>query len=324
MEAPRLVLPHLALNATLDEEGGGGSALRIGVRLTGAARQRVTAALDVVLPPAGAADAGTDADEARWAPADPSQLWLEPASLSWASSEGPSTKYVWLRSASELPLAWVLQDAAAAAGGSESAGQPPDEQGSQPLLRVRLVNATGAAIAQPPQNATTLVAAAADEGDEPDAGGAGDAGDASLPLFGFVANQVAYPPVADGSGNATARIPVRLLAGVLTETATVRFSLVQLPPPGARQGRRQALARQFLPTRATHGFLYFKPPSVGEAAAAEVQQEQQQQWIELPLAWDRIPPEAELRLGERPAAAAAAEGCWPCQLPCCPLVVAVQ
>ena len=254
MAQPTLVLPPPINSSSSSESSsnsGGSSTVRIGVKLTGPAAQRVSVALNVLLPGGGA-----------WAAADPSSLWLEPASLTWAAWEKPGTKFVTLQSAAELPLALVLPTSGA-------------DGKSWPLLRVALAAAHGAAIAAA-QNATTVTL---EEGNSA-------AASSSPPLFGFVANQAVYPP-SDGAASA-ARIPVRLLAGQLRETATLRFSVRQLHPPAAA-----GHALQFLPTRATHGFVSFKPAPVGAQ-----QQQTMKQWIELPLAWDRIPPEAEIRLGE--------------------------
>lgn len=310
MEQATLALPPAAANASEDASA---ASARIGVQLSGTPRQRVSVQLAVLVPTADPAAAGGSnrtyssgpASVAGWAAADPAQLWLEPSTLSWTAMERPSTKHVTLRSAAELPLALALQDALDAANGHPAADRPR----GQPLLRVALAAAQGATIARP-QNATSLVLDASDADSEE--------ADSGLPLFGFDANQVAYPPSSDGgsgdnSSSSVARIPVRLLAGQVREPATVRFTVQLLSP----QGPSQSL-QQFLPTRASHGFLYFLPidfkaaeadgsraeadgSRAAAAAAAARQQPVQQveaQWAELPLAWDRIPPEAEYHLGE--------------------------
>lgn len=298
MEEARLALPPAAANASEDASA---ASVRIGVQLSGTPRRRVNVQLAVLLRPAEPAAAGGSgrngsggtAAAARWAAADPAQLWVEPDTLSWAAWERPSTKHVTLRSAAELPLALALQAALGAAGLPLG----------QPLLRVALAAAQGATIARP-QNATSLVLDAS-EADSEEA-------DSGLPLFGFDANQVAYPPSGgSSSGNSSAsvaRVPVRLLAGQLQEPATVRYAVRLLAPLGASLS-----LEQFVPTRASHGFLYFRPDSeqsmaANSSTATAAQQQQQQpqqqqsepQWVELPLAWDRIPPEAEYRLGELP------------------------
>lgn len=310
MEQATLSLPPAAANASEDASA---ASARIGVQLSGTPRQRVSVQLAVLVPTADPAAAGGSnrtyssgpASAAGWAAADPAQLWLEPSTLSWTAMERPSTKHVTLRSAAELPLALALQDALDAANGHPAADRPR----GQPLLRVALAAAQGATIARP-QNATSLVLDASDADSEE--------ADSGLPLFGFDANQVAYPPSSDGgsggnSSSSVARIPVRLLVGQVREPATVRFTVQLLSP----QGPSQSL-QQFLPTRASHGFLYFLPidfkaaeadgsraeadgSRAAAAAAAARQQPVQQveaQWAELPLAWDRIPPEAEYHLGE--------------------------
>ena len=304
MEQATLALPPAAANASEDASA---ASARIGVQLSGTPRQRVSVQLAVLVPTADPAAAGGSnrtyssgpASAAGWAAADPAQLWLEPSTLSWTAMERPSTKHVTLRSAAELPLALALQDALNAANGHSAAGLPR----GQPLLRVALAAAQGATIARP-QNATSLVLDASDADSEE--------ADSGLPLFGFDANQVAYPPSSGGdsggnSSSSVARIPVRLLAGQVREPATVRFTVQLLAP----QGPSLSL-QQFLPTRASHGFLYFHPidfkaaeadgsRAAAAAAAAARQQPLQQveaQWAELPLAWDRIPPEAEYHLGE--------------------------
>jgi hypothetical protein len=280
--------------ANASEEASAASA-RIGVQLSGTPRRRVSVQLAVLLPPAQPAAAGNGSrnasSAARWAAADPAQLWLEPDTLSWAAWERPSTKHVTLRSATELPLALALQGALGAASGRSAADLPP----GQPLLRVALAAAQGATIARP-QNATSLVMDTREMDSEEADGG--------LPLFGFDANQVAYPPSSSASNasNASggvARVPVRLLAGQLQQPATVRFAVQLLAPLGTGLS-----LQQFLPTRASHGFLYFRPSDAAALTAngstAAQQQPLQQveaQWVELPLAWDRIPPEAEYRLG---------------------------
>lgn len=288
-------MPPAAANASEDASA---ASARIGVQLLGTPRRHVGVKLAVLLPPAEPAAAGGSgrnatggtAAAARWAAADPSQLWLEPATLSWAAWERPSTKYVTLRSAAELPLALALQTALGAST-SSAAGLPL----GQPLLRVVLAAAQGATIARP-QNATSLVLHASEA--------EGEAAEDGVPLFGFNANQVAYPPSGSSSGgnssSGVARVPVRLLAGQLQEAATVRFVVRLLAPLGS-----SLMLQQFLPTRASHGFLYFRPkePAAANSSTATAAEppQQQVQWVDLPLAWDRIPPEAEYRLGEPPS-----------------------
>ena len=82
----------------------------------------------------------------------------------------------------------------------------------------------------------------------------------------------------------------------------MRFVVRLLAPLGS-----SLMLQQFLPTRASHGFLYFRPKepaaanSSTDTAAEPPQHQVQPQWVDLPLAWDRILPEAEYRLGEPPS-----------------------
>lgn len=332
-----LAQPQLALPPP--SAGQPSSSARIGVRLSAAAGQRVTARLELLLPTgASAGNASGGASTPGWAPADPERgLWLEPATLSWRSWQR-GTQDVQLHSASHLPLAVALRDAlggSAPGGGSGAGAASGGGQGLEALARVQLVSATGAAIMQP-RSATTLVVRSSSGGSSESSGSSGGRGDAGggvtgepapapapgpapapapepddRPLFGFVANQVAYAPAA-GQAAAPARIPVRLLAGALRAPATLRYSLALLPageeaPPAAgtaaAASARAALAR-VLPTHAVHGFLQFKPPPPAAGASAQQQQQQegqqqQQQWVAVPLHWGHVAPEAQLRIGER-------------------------
>ena len=194
--------------------------------------------------------------------------------------------------AAELPLGLVLADGLYAPASNASGAGASLQLTS---LRVELASASGAAI-DTQRNATTVVLPRG-AGGAPGSTAAADAG--GPPLFGFLANQVAYPPgnSSTGGGSGGASIPVRLLLGQLSEPATLKCSLRRLP--GSSGGGGSGIWQQFLPTKAMHGFLTFEPSAAGKAGAAK--QQQQQQLIELPLAWDRIPAEAEIRLG----------GCWP-------------
>ncbi|EFN53518.1 hypothetical protein CHLNCDRAFT_136597 [Chlorella variabilis] len=313
MAQPTLVLPPLSNGS---EAYGGG--VVVSVRLSAAAVKPVTASLRLLLPSnVSSSDAsGNNSSSGAWVPVDPDELWLEPAQLSWRAGEAGDAKRVRLRSAAELPLSVVLEDALYASGGTGSGDEFGAGNGvgaapasGQPLLRVELAAASGAAIDEQ-RSSTTLVLEVAGEveGDEAGASEAA-AADLGLPLFGFVANQAAYPPAnsssgSDASSSGMAAIPVRLLAGRLREMATLKFSLELLSgSPAAGSGHTR---QQLLPAKTMSGFLYFRPPpsaaAAGKSAGSEGQQqtaeaEQEEQLIELPLAWARIPPEAEYRLG---------------------------
>lgn len=302
VEQPTLVLPPPSSTKP-------STTARIGVRLSASAGQRVTAHLELLLPAALGANSSSGSSSG-WAPADPARgLWLEPATLSWQPWQH-GTKYVQLRSASELPLAVALQDALGGSSTSlRSSSSDSNTSQSVPQAWVQLAAATGAAVLQS-KNATALVSGSSSSSSIDTSAAA----DSNLPLFGFVANQAAYPP--EGDEQAAARIPVRMLAGRLREAATLRYSLSLVPAAESAAGQAlggQPPLAQFLPTRAAHGFLYFKPLSAasaaGGAAAGVSSDEQQQQWLEVPLVWGRIPPQAQYQLGEAAGLVGAATAC---------------
>ena len=241
-------------------------AVKVGVELVGMPAQPVSARLSLLLPSV-AANGSVDG----WAPANASALWLEPATLSWLAEEQGDIKYVQLRWAAHGLAA--LQDALAALSGV-------GDSSNQTLLRVQLASASGAEIATA-RSSTAL---------QLDASGA--------PLFAFLPNQAAYPPSADNSSSGVTGIPVRLLAGRVREPATLRYTLRLLTSQTAQSGQQQ---QQFLPRKAMSGFLRFEAQLSGDQAAEAGSKQQhqaaQEQLIQLPLAWDRIPQGAEYRMG---------------------------
>jgi hypothetical protein len=345
----------------------------VGVQLLGGASGPVTASLRLLLPPGNASasqpgngpsssntsssGSGGSTDDGAWAPADPAELWLEPSSLTWRAGEPAGAKRVRLRSAAELPLAAVLGEALYAAAGAASpsdaggSGAPAGSAASaiaagQPLLRVQLHNSRGADIDQQRSSTTVLLDAeggGGSHGAQAVAGsGVGEAADAGLPLFGFVANQAAYPPTSsdstDGSSSSSsnttnsssgvASIPVRLLAGQVRGRATLRYVVSELGGTAAAGGSSTRPQRQFLASKALSGFIQFDEAQAESPAAAPSPAPatatsganptsgssttrsgnvagsaraapglQQEQLVLLPLAWDRILPGAELRLG---------------------------
>ncbi|KAL4450153.1 hypothetical protein ABPG77_010822 [Micractinium sp. CCAP 211/92] len=303
--------PVLGGNSSSEGSAGadaGPSGLLVGVRLVGAAQRPVSADLALELPqgeaplaPAGAGRrAGNGSAAAEWAPADPAQLWLDPAQLRWDAGEA-GIKWTRLRSTTDLPLALVFEGSGSDGSGGSADVTAASLPGGQAVLRVRLAGASGASIAAAPLNATDMLL---DAGNRSSNGSAGGQGSASLPMFGFIANQVAYPP-SNSSGQSSSRnvnssagqaaIPVRLLAGRLGGAATLRYTLRLLQPDVPRGLQAPP---QFLPARALQGFLRFTPAPAGSGGGsgsnmgAAVEQQ-----ILLPLAWDRIPAEAEYHLG---------------------------
>ena len=259
MAASALRLPRVP-GSNSSDAGEAGSVL-VGVVLDGATQRPVSVRLEVLLPPAD----GSDAADGAWRPADPAQLWVDPVTLAWAAGNASSTKSVRLHSATGLPLGLAL---APAAGGRGA------------LLRVRLANASGAAVADARGSTDVLPA----EGKE------GTGSGSSAPLFGYLANQAAYPPAAGdgGSGSADgAAIPVRLLAGQLSAPVTLRYTLRLFEQPSA----------QFLRTRDLQGLLRFDPPAGNGSSSGGGGGVSVEQAIRLPLAWDRIPPAAQYRVG---------------------------
>lgn len=303
--------PVLGGNSSSEGSAGadvGPSGLLVGVRLVGAAQRPVSADLALELPqgeaplaPVGAGRrAGNGSAAAAWAPADPAQLWLDPAQLRWDAGEA-GIKWTRLRSTTDLPLTLVFEGSGSDGSGGSADVTAASLPGGQAVLRVRLAGASGASIAAAPLNATDMLL---DAGNRSSSGSAGGQDSASLPMFGFIANQVAYPPSnssgQSSSGNINssagqAAIPVRLLAGRLGGAATLRYTLRLLQPDVPRGLQAPP---QFLPARALQGFLRFTPAPAGSrggsgsnmGAAAEQQ-------ILLPLSWDRIPAEAEYHLG---------------------------
>lgn len=321
---------------------GNGSAtagdVQVSVQLRGRAARAITASLDVLLPP-GSGNASSNGQPV-WTPANPDELWLEPALLSWQAGDPPGAKHVRLRSAAELPLAVVLEDALYASGGSLGGDDDDSVAAGQPLLRVQLVAAAGASI-DSRRNSTTLMLDAEEEtADAADAGSAAspaasvaaqEAEAQGPPLFGFVANQAAYPPqgaAANGSDaeSSGGSIPVRLLAGQLRQAATLKYALLLL-----NGGPGWSAKQQFVPRRAASGFLNFQPPAGGvEASEAALEQA-----VRVPIAWERVPAQADYRLGGCrrrcmpctgiPPPSCSASG-WPSgcaspvlTAPCCPL-----
>ncbi|KAL4452476.1 hypothetical protein ABPG75_008138 [Micractinium tetrahymenae] len=312
MAQPALRLPPV-VGGNSSSEGSAGadsgpSGLLIGVRLVGAAQRPVSAdlavqqALGAALPALAGPGrrSGDSSVAAGWAPADTAQLWLEPPQLRWEAGEA-GLKWARLRSTAELPLTLVLEGPGNASGADVAAASV---QQGQTVLRVHLAGATGAAISAAPLNATEVLLGGGNGSSNGTAGG--PAGASSLPLFGFIANQVAYPPSSTSSsrtgGSNTsageAAIPVRLLAGQLDGPATLRYTLRLLPPDAPHRAQRPP---QFLPAKAMQGFLHFLPAPAGSgdnsSSGGSGQQAAVEQQILLPLAWDRIPPEAEYHLG---------------------------
>ncbi len=301
--------PVLGGNSSSEGSADAGpSGLLVGVRLVGAAQRPVSADLALELPqgeaplaPAGAGRrAGKGSAAAAWAPADPAQLWLDPAQLRWDAGDA-GIKWTRLRSTTDLPLTLVFEGSGSDGSGGSADVTAASLPGGQAVLRVRLAGASGASIAAAPLNATDMLL---DAGNRSSNGSAGGQGSASLPMFGFIANQVAYPPSnssgQSSSGNINssagqAAIPVRLLAGRLGGAATLRYTLRLLQPDVPRGLQAPP---QFLPARALQGFLRFTPAPAGSGGGsgsnmgAAVEQQ-----ILLPLAWDRIPAEAEYHLG---------------------------
>jgi hypothetical protein len=234
--------------------------VKVGVQLVGVPAQPVSARLSLLLPSVAA-----NGSVGGWAPANASALWLEPATLRWLAEEQGSIKYVHLH--------WAPQGLEAlhdALGVDES---------NQAVLRVQLANASGAEIATAHSSTTVQL----------DAGGA--------PLFGFLPNLAVYPPsTGNSSSSGVVSIPVRLLAGRVQKPTTLRYTLRLLTSQTAQSGQQQ---QQFLPCKAMSGFLRFEPQPAGDqaSAAGSKQHPQQEQLIQLPLAWDRIPQGAEYRLG---------------------------
>jgi hypothetical protein len=272
--------------------------VQVSVQLRGKASKPITATLDLLLPPSSS----NATSRLAWAPANPEELWLEPALLSWQAGDPPGAKHVRLRSAAELPLAVVLEDALYAPSGSSGGDDGGDGSTGQPLLRVQLVAASGANI-DSRRNSTTLMLdleeAAADTSDAASAaapipGPAAEQAEAeAAPLFGYVANQAAYPPDGDASdsssdGSEGVSIPVRMLAGRLREPATLKYALLLL-----NGGPGWSAKQQFVPSRAASGFLYFQPPS-GGAEGSDLALEQA---VRVPIAWERIPAQADYRMG---------------------------
>lgn len=260
------------------------ASVQLGVQLVGSTSEPVQAWLGLAAPQqpqpqqeqAQGAGAVAVARAAGVQLLDGPEAWLSPSELSWSAHES-GVRYVQLRSA--LELLSELDEGAA--------------------LVVRIGAAVNADIHE--LRGTTilsLVDVAAQLGSG--VGGGSNVAEADLdpelPLFGFVPNQVAYPPArtsgssisrdgrsssksSDGSSSSqdAVHIPVRLLSGNLTEAATVAYSVSLLTPA----------EEQFLPSRALFGFLVFEPGTT-------------EQNISLPVQWDRVPPGAEYRLG----------GCW--------------
>ena len=274
--APLLLQMVRPMQALVPAAASGGSSrassssddVRIGVELVGMPAQPVSARLSLLLPSMAA-----NGSVAGWAPANASALWLEPATLSWLAEEQGSIKYVQLRWAAQGLVALQAALRAGALSGGDGDGS------NQTLLRVQLAGASGADIAGA-HSSTTL---------QLDGSGA--------PLFAFLPDQAAYPPKSSSSG--VAGIPVRLLAGRVLEAATLRYTLRLLTSQTAQSGQQQ---QQFLPRKSMSGFLRFEPQPAGDQAAAgagskQQQQAYQEQLIQLPLAWDRIPQGAEYRMG---------------------------
>lgn len=231
--APAQCRPVLSMEQEVVQLGENSTAVELGVRLQGAAKQPVRAWLSLAT--------GRNTSAADWLAAEEAAVWLSPSELSWRANES-GVRTLQLRSALELVAGL--------------------EEGE--ALFVRIGGADGADI--------------------------GDAASTQLcvghcvapPVFGFVPNQVAYPPAnasssSGGSSNATqlAAIPVRLVAGRLAAPGTLVYQVSLLTPAAA----------QFVPTRSLSGVLVFEPNTT-------------QRSIQLPLDWRNVPPEAEYRLGE--------------------------
>jgi hypothetical protein len=347
MAQATLVLPALSSNTSAAAAGD----VAVAVRLLGPAPAKPVSVTLRLLAPGNSSSledsTAQGSGSSSWPAADPDELWLEPAVLSWRAGERPGAKLAHLRSASGLPAAIVLEDALYA-GSSDSSGGSGDEgmAAGQPLLRVELASATGAAIDEQHSSTTVVVGAEAQGSGD----GSSTPSDPGIPLFGFLANQAAYPPSSSSSSSSTgspATIPVRLLTGQLTGAATLRYKVHILAGPTSG-------IAQFLPTRALSGFLYFQAAAQAPAPSAELAQQaggvgiggdgellclwrfnqnlrttvesrtdaplctkeasfnqinvwgaggggdgdgEQQQFVSLPLSWDRIPAEAEYRLG---------------------------
>lgn len=254
--------------------------LLVGVELVGTATLPVSTRLTLQFP-----TLAPNGSITGWAPANASALWLEPATLSWLAGEQGSVKSVKLRWAAQglTALQEALRVGALSSGGSGSSS------GNQTLLRVQLAAASSGATLAEARRSTEL---------QLDTAGA--------PLFAFLPNQAAYQPAVDATGSDTgsssgvASIPVRLLAGRVSEPTTLRYTLRLLASQTAQQQGGQQL--QFLPRKALSGFLRFEPQAAAAGASSKQRQEQQEVeqelLIQLPLAWGRIPPGAEYRLGE--------------------------
>lgn len=190
---------------------------------------------------------------------------VEPAALSWGAGES---------GVQSVRLRGVLEALAAMLGESEGWASAPEAH-----LVVALADAAGADVSETLAGTEVLM-------DEDTLGGEADAaGDTPGidPVFGFVPNQVAYPPDdsnSSGSSASSPGIPVRLLSGMLTEPATLLWQLQLLTPA----------TMQFLPSAAMQGVLRFEPPVPGGTLVTE-------RSVPVPLDWSRVPPEAAYRLG---------------------------
>ena len=243
MEHTAVALPQNASNVA------------VGVRLVGAAQAPVTANITALLLPFRNASA-EDGVVAEF------DDLLEPASVAWeAGSSG--VRYVQLRA--------VLEELAVDQLLAGSRG----EEGDQPQqLVVHITAATNADIVE--QQSSTEVLLVDDEG----VGSSGQAQE-EAPVFGFLPNQVAYPP-DDAAASSSPSIPVCLVWGQLTEPATLLWQLQMLTPA----------SQQFLPTASMQGVLRFEPQqAVGQ------QQQLIEQRISVPVDWQRVPPQAVYRLG---------------------------
>ena len=223
----RVATPIAALPANESE-------LSLGMELTAPSRQQVSVSLALL------ARAG---DGEGWLVAGDNAGWLEPSELSWAAGES-GVQWVQLTCAPELLQQHQQQQQQQSKGMGARMAQPRTATGTAAAnggvgaaaaaLLVRLEGAKGAEVASAAGEARILLAPSA-----------GDEGDATLPVFGFVPNQVAYCPEstrsssgADSSGSAD--MVVRLLHGTLATPATVRYQATLLTPE----------AQQFVPARA--------------------------------------------------------------------------
>lgn len=238
------------------------SGAAVGVRLMGPALAPVTANLTALLLPFRNASAAEDGVVAELV-----EL-VEPASVSWAPAES-GVRWVRVRSALEAALLLAEELPIEGSWGAEQ-------------LVVSLAAATNADI-EPARSSTEVLLVGADEGEE--AGIPGGGGEDDAPLFGFLPNQVAYPPQSSsnssgaGDGSGVPTIPVRLLAGQLSQPATLLWQLRLLTPA----------ATPFLAEQAMQGVLQFEPPAAREGTV--------ERSISVRIDWSRVPPEAEYRLG---------------------------